>query len=100
MVDPFLPFIHEQLALYPRLPASCLHVRVVERGYAGSASHFRRVIATLRPRKPAEAFQRLTTLPGEEAQMDWGSFGTHTVGRASRRLIALNTAVDSGIRGV
>jgi len=69
MVDPFLPFLREQLDRYPDLPASRLHAMVVERGYAGGGSHFRRIIATLRPRKPAEAFQRLTTLPGEEAQL-------------------------------
>jgi transposase len=88
MVDPFLPFIHDTLAQYPSLPASRLHAMVAERGYPGSASHFRRLVGTLRPRKPAEAFQRLTTLPGEEAQMDWGSFGSHLVGRATRRLSA------------
>ena len=88
IVDPFLPFIHETLEAYPTLPASRLHAMVAERGYAGSQSHFRRIIATLRPRKPAEAFQRLTTLPGEEAQVDWGSFGTRVVGRATRRVSA------------
>ena len=51
MVDPFLPFIREQLERYPKLPASRLHAMVAERGYAGSESHFRRIVATLRPRK-------------------------------------------------
>lgn len=88
IVDPYLPFIHETLEAYPTLPASRLHAMVAERGYVGSQSHFRRIIATLRPRKPAEAFQRLTTLPGEEAQVDWGSFGTRVVGRATRRVSA------------
>ena len=88
MVDPYLPFIHETLAAYPKLPASRLHAMVAERGYPGSASHFRRLVATLRPRKPAEAFLRLTTLSGEEAQVDWGSFGRRDVGRATRRVSA------------
>jgi len=26
----------------------------------------------LRPRRPAEAYLRLKTLPGEQAQVDWG----------------------------
>lgn len=68
---------------------------VTERGYAGSASHFRRLISTLRLRKPAEAFQRLTTLPGEEAKMDWGSFGSHVVGRATRRVSAFVMVLSS-----
>jgi hypothetical protein len=61
---------------------------VAERGYPGSQSHFRRLVATLRPRKPAEAFQRLSTLPGEEAQVDWGAFGGRVVGRATRKVSA------------
>ena len=88
MVDPYLPFIAETLEKYPSLPASRMHTMVVERGYAGSESHFRRLMGTLRPRKPAEAFQRLTTLPGEEAQVDWGSFGKRVIGRATRRVSA------------
>ena len=88
MVDPFLPFIHETLERFPSLPASRLHGMLAERGYAGSESHFRRLVGTLRPRKPAEAFQRLTTLPGEEAQVDWGAFGKRVVGRSTRRVSA------------
>jgi hypothetical protein len=37
------------------------------RGYAGSPHHFRHRIAALRPRRPAEAFLRLRTLPGEQS---------------------------------
>jgi len=88
MVESFLPFIRETLEAYPELPSSRLHEMVAERGYPGSRSHFRRLVATLRPRKPAEAFQRLSTLPGEEAQVDWASFGSRVVGKATRRVSA------------
>jgi transposase len=88
MVDPFLPFIEETLAEWPTLPASRLHQMVVERGYPGGPDHFRSLVARLRPRKPAEAFQRLRTLPAEEAQVDWGHFGRVQVGRATRALSA------------
>ena len=88
MVDPYLPFIEETLAKYPTLPASRLHAMVVERGYPGGPDHFRRLVSRLRPKKPAEAFQRLRTLPAEEAQVDWGHFGKVQVGRASRALSA------------
>ena len=44
---------------------------VGERGYVGCDSHFRHLIAELRPRPPAEGYQRLRTLPGEQAQVDW-----------------------------
>jgi transposase len=60
----------------------------VERGYVGSESHFRRVIRKRRPRKAAEAYLRLRSLPGEQAQVDWAHFGKVQIGRAERRLIA------------
>jgi transposase len=88
MVDPFVPFIVEQLAKYPDLRSSRLFVMIKERGYPGGPDHLRRVIGRLRPRKPAEAFQRLRTLPGEQAQVDWAHFGKLQSGRALRPLWA------------
>jgi transposase len=88
VVDPFVPFIVEQLSKYPRLRASRLFTMVKERGYPGAPDHFRRIVGRLRPRKAAEAFQRLRTLPGEQAQVDWAHFGKFTSGRAERPLWA------------
>lgn len=88
MADPFVPFIVEQLEKYPTLRSSRLFVMVKERGYQGGPEHFRRVVGRLRPKKPAEAFQRLRTLPGEQGQVDWAHFGKLEVGRASRPLWA------------
>lgn len=88
IVDPFMPFIVEQLEKYPGLRASRLFVMIKERGYPGGPDHIRRVVGRLRPRKPAEAFQRLRTLPGEQAQVDWAHFGKLQIGRAIRPLWA------------
>jgi transposase len=88
VVEPFIPLIVETLEKYPRLTAVRLYEMARERGYAGSPDHFRRVVARHRPRKPAEAFQRLTTLPGEQAQVDWAHFGRVQVGQAVRKLYA------------
>lgn len=88
MVDPFVPFVIEQLTRYPRLRASRLFQMLKERGYGGGPDHFRRVVARYRPRPPAEAFQRLRTLPGEQAQVDWAHFGKVRIGRAVRPLWA------------
>ncbi|WP_437324959.1 hypothetical protein [Sorangium sp. So ce381] len=88
MVDPFVPFIVEQLGKYPSLRSSRLFGMLKERGYPGGPDHLRRVIGRLRPKKPAEAFQRLRTLPGEQAQVDWAHFGKLAVGRALRPLWA------------
>ena len=88
IIDPYLPFIHDTLAQYPTLTAARLYQMVCERGYPGGPSHFRQWIAQLRPRKTPEAYLRLQTLPGEQAQMDWGHFGHLQVGRAKRALMA------------
>lgn len=87
-LDPYLPFIHETLAKFPTLPASRLHAMAQERGYRGGPSQFRHVIACHRPRPAAEAFLRLRSLPGEQAQVDWGHFGHLVIGRARRPLMA------------
>lgn len=88
IADPYIPFIVETLDKYPRLCASRLFDMVRERGYPGGPDHFRRIVGRLRPRKPAEAFLRLRTLPGEQAQVDWGHFGKLAIGAAIRRLYA------------
>src|SRR5271167_2152825 len=87
-IDPYLPFIRETLAKFPTLTASRLHAMVWERGYRGGKSRFRAIIACHRPRPPAEAYLRLRTLPGEQAQCDWAHFGHVTIGRARRPLMA------------
>src|SRR5258708_4602874 len=87
-IDPYLPFIHETLAKFPTLRASRLHAMVQQRGYRGGPSPFRHIIACHRPRPPSEAYLRLRTLPGEQAQVDWGHFGHVVIGRARRPLMA------------
>ena len=88
MMDPFLPFVLDTLEKYPTLSATRLHEMVRERGYPGSANHFRHLISLHRPRPAAEAYLRLRTLPGEQAQVDWGHFGHMAIGKAKRPLMA------------
>ena len=88
LVDPYIPFIEETLAKYPRLRASRLWTMIRARGYTGSKSGFRAIISRLRPRRHAEAYLRRAVLPGQEAQVDWAHFGKLTVGRALRDLFA------------
>lgn len=87
-IDPYLPFIREMLAKFPTLTASRLHGMVWERGYRGGQSRFRAIIACHRPHPKAEAYLRLRTLPGEQAQCDWAHFGHLVIGRARRPLMA------------
>ena len=86
-IDPFLPFIHQTLEKFSTLTTSRLYAMVRERGYRGGPDHFRHVIACHRPRPKAEAYLRLSSLPGEECQIDWATFGRVEIGRARRPLM-------------
>ena len=87
-VDPFLPLILEKLKHYPRLPASVLFRLCRKKGYKGSERQFRHWVNQMRPRRAAEAYLRLRTLPGEQAQADWGHFGEIPVEGGARKLYA------------
>jgi transposase len=87
LADPYVPFIVETLGKYPTLRASRLYEMVRARGYAGGPDHFRSVVARLRPRPAGEAYLRLRTLPGEQAQVDWAHFGKIPIGQATRPLM-------------
>jgi transposase len=88
MIDGFLPFIVETWKRYPKLTASRLYAMARQRGYPGGPDHFRHRVAHLRPKPKAEAYLRLKTLPGEQAQVDWAHFGKLRVGQAQRPLMA------------
>src|SRR3990167_3670528 len=88
MIDGYLAFILTTLEKYPGLTASRLYEMVCERGYKGGSSHFRHLISLHRPKPAAEAYLRLRTLPGEQAQVDWGHFGYLQIGKAKRPLMA------------
>jgi transposase len=87
-LDPYTAFIRATLEQYPKLRATRIHEMIVARGYDGSVQQTRRLVRRLRPRPRAEAYLRLRTLPGEQAQVDWGHFGQVQVGRATRPLSA------------
>jgi len=77
MLDPYLAFLTETLEQFPTLSAARLFDMAVARGYPGGADNFRHRIAQLRPPRRREAYLRLRTLPGEQAQVDWaGDFRT------------------------
>jgi transposase len=86
MLDPYLPFLRDTLAQYPRLRATRLFEMVKGRGYSGSVVQLRRWVRLIRPATTATVYRRLTTLAGEEAQIDWGAFGSIRIGRGVRPL--------------
>lgn len=86
--DAYVPFILATLEKYPTLCASRLFEMVKERGYQGRPSHFRAIVSRHRPRPAAEAYLRLHTLPGEQAQVDWAFFGHIETDGHRRPLVA------------
>ena len=87
-LDPYLGFIEDTLKRYPKLNATRIHEMIVSRGFDGSVRQTRRGVKRLRPAPATEAYLRQKTLPGEQGQVDWASFGKITVGRAQRSLSA------------
>jgi len=65
-LDPYLPFVRDTLAQYPRLRATRLFAMVRPRGYAGSVVQLRRIVRLLRPQGSPVIYRRLVTLAGED----------------------------------
>jgi len=87
ILDSYAAFVSETLLRYPRLCATRVHEMLRVRGYAGSVYTVRRLVRRLRPR-PQAAYLRVTVLSGEQAQADWGHFGSIRIGRGERPLSA------------
>lgn len=86
LLDPYKTFVESTLEQHPRLRSTRLLEMIRERGYEGSVWPLRRFVSRVRPTSGREAYLRLVTLAGEQAQVDWASFGTIRVGRATRKL--------------
>ena len=85
MIDPYMLFIEDRLAKYPRLRATRLLQMLQDRGFSGSINTVRRALQKLRP-KGRRAFLPVPTFIGDEAQVDWAHFGVIKIGKAERRL--------------
>jgi transposase len=85
MLDPYRDFIRATLERHPHLRSTRLLEMLRDRGYSGGVFPIRRFVARIRPTRH-EAFLRLSVLPGEQAQVDWASFGSIMIGRAKRFL--------------
>ena len=63
----------------PELTAERIYREIKKLGYTGSKRTVRRCVATLRPEGFRE-FKPIETLPGEQAQVDWGHCGKIDLG--------------------
>ena len=88
ITDAYVDFIKGVLKEHPRLNATRIFHMARERGYPGGVDWFRDIVSRYRPRVAEEARLHLSTLPGEQAQIDWASFGKIKVGNEERKLYA------------
>jgi len=83
-LDPYKEMIKRLLEAHPYSGVQMLQ-RLREAGYTGSLTLLKDYLRTVRPRRQP-AFLTLAFAPGECAQVDWGHYGTVSVGRHRRRL--------------
>lgn len=80
-VDPHKAFIVDRLTQYPEMTSTRLLQELRARGFTHSVTIVRRYVAQVRRPSPRKAYLRVEVEPGEQAQVDWGSFGHLRVGR-------------------
>jgi transposase len=83
-LDLYKPKIIQWLEKYP-YSSKQIFQRLLEQGYEGGITILKDYITTIRPRKQ-NAFLTLSFSPGECAQVDWGNYGTVTIGSTKRKL--------------
>ena len=85
-LDPFKPYIVERLVDLPELTSIRLAMELRARGCELGVAQIRRYVAQIRPARLRKAYLRIETDPGEQAQVDWGSFGHMRIGTGQRPL--------------
>ena len=86
-IDPFVTYLERRIE-HGVLNAEKLYQEISRQGYTGTARSVRRFIQPRRTAKQAAATVRFETEPGQQAQVDWGSFGTIDHFGRQRRLYA------------
>jgi transposase len=87
-LDPFKEYLVQRLTEHPELTAVRLLLELQLRGFTGGIAQLRRYVAKVRAPRARKAYLRIETEPGEQAQVDWGSFGHWRVGNTQRPLSA------------
>ncbi len=83
-LDPYKPTILQWLEMHP-YSAQQVFQRLRQDGFDGGPTIVRNYVRKVRPR-PAPAFLTLSFAPGEAAQIDWGEYGSVSVGETRRKL--------------
>jgi transposase len=88
LLEEFKPYLVQRILALPEITGTRLFEEVRGRGFSGSIAIVRRYVAKVRTPRPRKAYLRIETEPGEQAQVDWGSFGHFRVGSSQRPLSA------------
>jgi transposase len=83
-LDPFKDQISRMLETHPYTAAQVFQ-RISQEGFNGGYTIVKEYVRKVRPPR-IKAFLKLSFAPGECAQVDWGSYGSVTVGDTRRRL--------------
>ena len=87
-LDPFKPYLLERLSAYPEMTAVRLFEEIQKRGYIRGVAQLRRWVFDVRAPRNKKAYLRVELEPGDQAQVDWGSFGNMRCGATLRPLSA------------
>jgi transposase len=85
-LDAFKPYLLERLTAYPEMTAIRLFEEIRKRGYSHGVAQLRRWLLGVRTPRSKKAYLRIELEPGEQAQVDWGSFGQMRCGATLRPL--------------
>jgi transposase len=85
-LDTFKPYIVKRIIDLPELTSARLLLELRDRGCTLGIAQPRRYVAQIRPQRPRRAYLRIETEAGEQAQVDWGSFGHFRIGGTQRPL--------------
>lgn len=86
-IENYRDFIRETLDKFPKLRATRLLDMLKKQGYTGSVYPIRRIKKQILPASK-KAFLDLNFTPGEQAQVDWASFGKMKYGEHQRPIHA------------
>lgn len=71
LITPYMEYIKDRIAKY-NLRAKRLYREIREQGYKGSYETVKNYVRSIKDLRPKPAYIRYETLPGEQAQVDWG----------------------------
>jgi len=84
-LDSFKAYIDARLSAHD-VPATVLYREIRARGYAGGETIVKEYVRGVKDREATRLITRFETLPGVQAQIDWGECGTIRVDGVNRRL--------------